>query len=182
MTKICSSPYPIYDTVALNKSCEGLFPTLRLECKNVTLFQTKMVKIYTFLCPKRLRNHMFWGHTYLYTCSAYRGAPPPPRGGGGGGAWHQFGIWLYKLIKFFVVLSLKRERLTYGWLHSRAVLWSNSKNKRAEIVDYNGTNTQQSPIAFVERAITSQHPLLVASYMKHYETDNMLYGLLVYYK
>lgn len=42
---------------------------------------------------------------------------------------------------FCFILSLKRERLTYDWPHSRAVLWRNCKNKRAEIVDYNGTNT-----------------------------------------
>lgn len=70
-----------------------------------------------------------------------------------------------KAFQFCFVLSLKRERLMYDWPHSRAVLWSNCKNKRAEIVAYNGTNTQRTLSASV-RAIISQRLLLVAAYMK----------------
>lgn len=43
----------------------------------------------------------------------------------------------------FVLFSLKRERLMYDWPHSKAVLWNNCKNKRTNVVDYNGTDTQQ---------------------------------------
>jgi len=46
-------------------------PNLRLECKNHTLFETKMAMIDTLFLTKMAKKHTIWGHTYLY--SPYKG-------------------------------------------------------------------------------------------------------------
>ena len=128
-----------------------------------------MAKLNGLFMTETVENRMSWGNTYLYTSSPYKGAPYPPWGSGVlviSLVYDNNCLYKLKQVRFFFVLSSKRERLMYDWPHSRAVLWSNSKNKRAEIVDYKGTDTQQTPIAFVVRTIISLHPLLVASYMK----------------
>ena len=46
------------------------------EGEKHTLFQTKMVKLYTSFRPKLFKNHSLWGRTYL--CSPYKGCGVPP--------------------------------------------------------------------------------------------------------
>ena len=52
MTKICDFPHPIYDPVLLLKTILNSRP----ECKNDTLFMTKMAKIDTLFMTKKNKN------------------------------------------------------------------------------------------------------------------------------
>ena len=51
-------------------------PNSRLECTNLTLFQTKMVEIDTLFQTKTVKKHTLWCGTFLF--SLYKGLPFPP--------------------------------------------------------------------------------------------------------
>ena len=55
-------------------------PNSRPDRKNLTLFYTKMVKIFTHFSLRRLENYIPWRRTYL--SSSYKGVPRPSPPGG----------------------------------------------------------------------------------------------------
>ena len=55
----------------------NMFICSRGSLENHTGFKTTMVKIYTHLQTKTLKNHTLWGGTYLYSLYTCRGVPLP---------------------------------------------------------------------------------------------------------